>query len=162
MPDSEPSREKLQQRTKNILLHQLSRSAKTKQQLREILIKREIEPEIFEPILDRFEESLLIDDLAFAKGFVASRLARGGKSKAVLSRELSKRGVPAQFIEAALSDISQESELQAATELATKRIARMRQLDPEVIHRRLAGLLLRRGYSASVVSQALRRAKASE
>lgn len=162
MPDSEPNREKLQQRTRNILLHQLSRSAKTKHQLRELLIKREIDPEIFEPILDRFEESLLIDDLAFAKGFVASRLVRGGKSKAVLARELSKRGVSAALIEEALSGISAESELEAATELATKRLARMRQLEPEVVHRRLSGLLLRRGYSSAVVSQALRRAKASQ
>lgn len=160
MPDSEISREKLEQRTRNILLHQLSRSAKTKQQLRELLLKREIDPAIFEPILDRFEQSQLIDDLAFAKGFVASRL-RTGKSRSQLSRELAKRGVSRDFIEVALADVDRESELATASELAAKRLGRLANLDPEIAHRRIVGFLMRRGYSSEVVSQALRNAKAS-
>lgn len=158
MAELEVSREKLEQRTRNVLLHQLSRSAKTESQLRQILIRREIPAEVFEPILQRFVESQLIDDLAFARGFVASRIARGGKSRSAIARELSQKGVSAANIEQALEAINPESELQAATQLAAARMRRMANLEPEVMRRRITGLLMRRGYSSYVTSQALRNA----
>ncbi|MFM1778943.1 MAG: hypothetical protein RIS51_88 [Actinomycetota bacterium] len=158
MAEVEVSREKLEQRTRNVLLHQLSRSAKTESQCRQILIRREIPAEIFEPILKRFVESQLIDDLAFAKGFVASRLARGGKSRSAIARELTQKGVASHHIEVALEAIDQEFELEAATQLALSRMRRMSSLEPEVMRRRVTGLLMRRGYSSYVASQALRNA----
>jgi regulatory protein len=158
MAEVEVSREKLEQRTRNVLLHQLSRSAKTESQCRQLLTRREIPAEVFEPILKRFVESQLIDDLAFAKGFVASRLARGGKSRSAIARELSQKGVASHHIDVALEVMSPESELEAATELALSRMRRMGNLEPEVMRRRITGLLMRRGYSSYVTSQALRNA----
>ena len=60
------SPEKLEKRARNVLLFQLSRSMKTKWQLAQILEKREIPPEIAQPLLDRFEEVQLIDDSVFS------------------------------------------------------------------------------------------------
>ncbi len=158
MAEKEVAPEKLEQRTRNVLLHQLSRSAKTESQLRQILIKREIPSEIFEPIIQRFVESQLIDDLAFAKGFVASRVARGGKSRSAIARELARKGVSSDLIETALEGIDAEFELETATALAQSRLRRMSSLEPQVARRRLTGLLQRRGYSSYVISQALRKA----
>lgn len=157
-PNSELSPEKLEQRIRNVLLFQLGRSAKTEHQLRDMLFRREFPPEVFDPILQRFVESQIIDDRAYARGYVASRIACGGRSRAALGRELKQRGVAADLIDEALSGLDAEAELAQATDLARKRLMRGSNLDRATAERRLLGFLQRRGYSAGLAVRALRAA----
>lgn len=154
--------EKLEKRARNILLFQLGRSMKTEHQLRLLLAKREIPSEVAEPLLARFVEAQLIDDAQYARSFVASRLAVGGKSAALLRRELKLKGVSDEKIQAALSELDADQEFDIAVRLAKSRAARMASLDPEVRRRRLLGVLMRRGFSAGVASRAMAKALASE
>jgi len=159
---NEPSNEKLEQRAKNVLLFQLSRSMKTRYQLANILKKREIPDEIAELVLDRFTEAQLIDDAAFARAFVNSRLAISGKSKSVISRELKQKGVSVEDAAEALDAIDQELENQTAYSVAKKRYLQLSSLEPEVRKRRLMGFLMRRGFSSSLTSRILRDLEQSE
>ncbi len=161
MPN-EPTVEKLEQRAKNVLLFQLSRSMKTRYQLSQILKKREIPEEVAEAVLDRFTEAQLIDDAAFARAFVNSRMAVSGKSKTVIARELKQRGVSAQDAEQALSLIDSDLEDQTAYNVAKKRYQQLSTLEPEVRKRRLMGFLLRRGFSAGLAGRILRDLEQSE
>lgn len=161
MPN-EPSSEKLEQRAKNVLLFQLSRSMKTRYQLANILKKREIPDEIAEAVLNRFTEAQLIDDAAFARAFVNSRLAISGKSKSVIARELKQKGVSVEDSAEALNTIDQELENQTAYSIAKKRYLQLSSLAPEVRKRRLMGFLLRRGFSSSLTSRILRDLEQSE
>lgn len=161
MPN-EPSNEKLEQRAKNVLLFQLSRSMKTRYQLANILKKREIPDEIAEAVLDRFTEAQLIDDGAFARAFVNSRLAISGKSKSVIARELKQKGVSAEDAAAALDIIDPELENQTAYSVAKKRYQQLSSLAPEVRKRRLMGFLMRRGFSSGLTSRILRDLEQSE
>ena len=147
--------EKLERRARNILLHQLSRSMRTEQQLREVMIKREIPSEVFEPILVRFRESQLIDDQSFAGAYLSSRLA-AGKSVNAIRRELARKGVAASIIDFVCADVSLAEELERATALAKKRFQKLAGLEPAVARRRLQGYLARRGFASSVVISALR------
>lgn len=143
-----------------MLLYQLSRSIKSKDQCRKILAKRGIDSEIAERILDRFEEAQLIDDVVFARVFTNSRVNTKGLAKGAIARELREKGVNQTLIEDALVELDTESEQARATELAINRIRRMSGLETEVIKRRLAGFLGRKGYSGSVVGNATRAALA--
>ena len=148
--------DKLTQRAKNILLHQLSRSMKSKQQLRLVLEKREIPEEVAIAVLDRFEEAQLIDDREFARALVSSRLALGGKSRTAIARELRQKGVAETIIEDSLALMTKEVEADLALELATKRASRLEGLEKQVRYRRLTGYLARRGFSQSVISSTMR------
>ncbi|MEY4452775.1 MAG: hypothetical protein RIT51_453 [Actinomycetota bacterium] len=159
MSETSPSREKLESRARNVLLFQLSKGAKSKAQLRAILVKREIPEDIFEPILDRFEEAGLIDDKQFAAVVVNSRRNHKGLSKSAIKRELGTKGVAADVIDEALSEITSEQELETAQELAVKKLRAMSHLDKEVQDRRLSGYLGRKGYSGGVVYAAIRYAR---
>ncbi len=159
---NEPLDEKLEQRAKNVLLFQLSRSMKTRHQLAQILKKREIPEEIAIAVLDRFTEAQLIDDAAFARAFVNSRLAVSGKSKSVIARELKQRGVSPQDAEPALNLIDSELEDQTAYNVAKKRYQQLSNLEPEVRRRRLLGFLLRRGFSTGLATRILRDLEHSE
>jgi regulatory protein len=161
MPN-EPSIEKLEQRAKNVLLFQLSRSMKTRYQLANILKKREIPEEIANAVLDRFTEAQLIDDAAFARAFVNSRIAISGKSRSVISRELKQKGVSVEDAQEALSSIDQESEDKTAYSVAKKRYQQLSSLAPEVRKRRLMGFLMRRGFSGALASRILRDLEQSE
>lgn len=162
MMPNDPTPEKLEQRAKNVLLFQLSRSMKTRYQLANILKKREIPDDIANAVLDRFTEAQLIDDAAFARAFVNSRMAISGKSKSVIARELKQKGVSAQDAQDALSVIDSELEDQTAYSVAKKRYQQLSSLDPEVRRRRLMGFLLRRGFSSSLTTRILRDLEQSE
>ena len=161
MTANEPSPERLEKRARNVLLHQLARSMKTEEQLRQILVKREIPSEIAEPLLAKFVEVQLIDDLVFAKAFVASRIAAGGKSRAAIARELRSKGVRDSDSALALESLDSEKEQELANGLAMKRYSQLSKLDHDVRYRRLSGYLARRGFSSSVISQAIRNAQAA-
>ena len=170
--DSEPapilSPEKQEARARNVLLFQLSRSAKSKDQCRKILEKRGIDSEIAEKVLDRFEEAQIIDDAVFARAFTNSRIRGKGLAKTAIARELREKGVDQELIETALQDLDSESELARATELAVARarltqarqnrarVRRMSHLEKVVIQRRICGFLARKGYSGSIVQSATR------
>ena len=162
MMPNDPTPEKLEQRAKNVLLFQLSRSMKTRYQLANILKKREIPDDIANAVLDRFTEAQLIDDAAFARAFVNSRMAISGKSRSVIARELKQKGVSAQDAQDALSVIDSELEDQTAYSVAKKRYQQLSSLDPEVRRRRLMGFLLRRGFSSSLTTRILRDLEQSE
>ena len=158
MPSDNP--EKLEQRAKNILLHQLSRSMKSRHQLAEVLKKREIPDEIALRVLTRFEEAQLIDDKVFSEAFVRSRIS-AGKAASVIRRELKTRGIAEALIQQSTAQISTEQEAELAEELAAHRYVRMVNLEPEVAKRRLLGFLLRRGFSQQLAYQAVRKAMAA-
>lgn len=159
MAEKQPSKEKLESRTRNVLLFQLSKGAKSKAQLRAIMVKREIPEEIFEPILDRFEEAGLINDHAFAEVVVNSRRAHKGLSKSAIKRELGTKGVAAEIVEEVTSGITSEDELETAKELAARRIRQMSHLEKAVRERRLSGYLSRKGYAGGIVYAAIRYAE---
>jgi regulatory protein len=158
MPKSEA--EKLEERAKNVLFYQLSRSMKTRFQLFEILKRREIPVEIAEQVLDRFTEAQLIDDDLFAGAYVRTRL-ENGRSSSAIKMELRRKGVAQEIIEQHLSQIDAEVEQSIANQLATNRFSRMTALEPEVRKRRLMGFLQRRGFSQSVAVRAISSAAAN-
>lgn len=146
--------EKLEQRAKNVLLHQLSRSMKTRFQLQEILKKREIPDEIAQLALDRFTEAQLIDDAVFAAAYVRTRL-ENGRSVSAIRGELRRKGVAQELIEAELVGVDSDREQEIANKLAANSYSRILNLEAEVRKRRLLGFLQRRGFSQSIAYRAI-------
>lgn len=155
------SDEKLEQRAKNVLLHQLSRSMKTEHQLRQVLAKREIPDDIADSVINRFTEAQLIDDAAFARSFVASRIACGGKSRSVIRRELRQKGVPEELANQALEGLNRQTEAELALGLARKRLSALASYEREIQYRRLQGFLARRGFDSEIIRRTLSEVMAS-
>lgn len=147
------STDKLEQRARNILLFQLSKSPKSSSELSAILEKREIPAEIAEPIIQRFIEVGLIDDFAVAQSFVNHRRSQF-KAKRVITYELRKKGVEQSLIEKATDELG-DSDQEVANQAAVKRLRSLRNLEESVIRRRLLGYLQRRGFSGEISSRAI-------
>lgn len=150
------SPEKQETRARNVLLHQLARSAKSTSQLRKILEQREIDPEIADKVIERFTEVGLIDDAAYAETIVNSRRNYKGLAKSAIKRELNEKGVSQELVEEAISGITAEDDFESAKQLATRRFRQMAHLEKEVRTRRLAGYLQRKGYGSNAVFAAIK------
>lgn len=142
---------------REIALRQLTAKARTRAELEKAMAKRGVPEEAAEAVLDRFTELRLIDDAAYAQAW-AEGLQRRQKSKRVLAQELRRKGVDDEIIDEALEGIDDADEYAAALALARKKAAAMRDLEPQVRNRRLAGALARRGFSSAVVYRAIREA----
>jgi len=145
-----------------VLLYQLNRSIKSKKQLADILVAREIPDEIAHPLLDRFEDAGLINDATFAEAVVSSRTNTKGLSKAAIQRELRQKGVDEEIILNSTSYLDTEADYERALALVERRLRSMTSLQPEVRKRRLAGYLQRKGYSSAVVFSAIKQAESLE
>ena len=161
-PKFEPSQadldrtpEEWDERARNILINQLTRSAKTKHQLAQLLEKKFVPAEIAQHLLERFTEVGLIDDAAYARAFAHDKRLTRGLSKSAIKRELSQAGVDQDLILEAIEPIDSQSELDLAIRLVEKRWASVAKLDKDARYRRLSGYLGRRGFAGSIISSAI-------
>lgn len=138
-----------------IVLRRLTASPRTRAELERSLRERNVPDDVRERVLDRFTEVGLIDDAQYAAAFTESRRQRSGWSRRAIEAKLRERGVPRDVITEALVDVGGDDELRTARELASRRWERSGALAPEVRRRRMAAMLARRGYSATVVATVL-------
>lgn len=136
-----------------ILLRQLTRGPRTREQLAQACRKRGVPEDATTQVLDRFGELGLVDDDAYAQAWVASRHTGRGLSRRALRYELRQRGVSDESVEAALESLDVGDELAAATALVQRRLPSLSQHDRATRTRRLRGLLARRGYSSGLAAR---------
>jgi regulatory protein len=111
--------------------------------------------------LSRLEQVGLIDEEAFARAVVQSRMGSRAESRRVVAGKLAQAGVDPDAASAALDDAVEDDE-ERAFRLAEAKAARLRGGDPAVAFRRLFGLLARRGYAPELARRAASRALAVE
>ncbi|MFZ1384198.1 MAG: regulatory protein RecX [Propionicimonas sp.] len=140
---------------REIALRQLTVRARTEAELRAALARRHVPTEAVDEVVERFSEVGLLDDVAYARDWVASG-ERRFKSRRSLAQELAAKGVDRETIDSALESRDAEVELEAARALGRKKAAATQGLDPAVRYRRLAGALARRGFSGAVVAAVVR------
>lgn len=132
---------------RDIVLRQLTASAKSRDQLRRKLAEKEIPEDIAEQVLDRFEEVNLVDDTAFADAWVRGRARSRGLARSAIRRELRQKGIDDEQAEEALEQLTDEDEAQTARELVEKKLRSPSMgADREKEVRRIVGMLCRKGY----------------
>lgn len=138
-----------------LALRYLGIKPRTRNQLRQYLLRKELEEAYIEPALDRLENEKLVDDEEYARRFAASRMNSGLKGRLMIRQELQQRGVPKGIAADALAHMDSESELEAAVKLAHKK---SRSLKGELYQRKqkLMAVLLRRGFPGRIAKEALK------
>ncbi len=100
----------------------------------------------------------LIDDHRFASEVVRDQSSRRLAGDRAIRQALHAKGVAREEVDATLAEAGDESERAAA--LAARQADRMTSVPTEAAHRRILGLLMRRGYGYGVALEATRRALA--
>jgi regulatory protein len=145
-----------------ICLRMLTAAPRTRAQLADALKRRGVPDDAAEAVLSRFTDVGLIDDATFAASWVESRHYGRGLGRRALAAELDRRGVARTDIEAAVDQLSAETERATALSLVERKLASTVGQPYQARVRRLIGMLARKGYPAglafSVVREVLDRA----
>ena len=113
-------------------------------------------------MLDRLEDVRLVDDAAYADGWVRSRHVGRGLSRRAIGQELARRGVADEVASEALAGIDGHAEEERARALVTAKLPASRGLDLAVRTRRLIGMLARKGYPPGLATRVVREQLALE
>ncbi|MFQ6117201.1 MAG: regulatory protein RecX [Candidatus Bipolaricaulia bacterium] len=140
---------------KQYLLRLLRYRPRSRAEAESRLRKRGYSDELIREILTWAEDMGMIDDEAFAKLWIADRLERRPRGRALLRRELREKGVSPGLIERALDRAGMDEEALARS-LAAERLERYRKLSPEERRRRTLALLARRGFPFELSRRVLR------
>lgn len=140
----------------SIALYALAPRAKSRDELYKQLLKRGVESETAQAVLDSLELQGLLNDLEFAKLWSESRQRTKKLSKRVIAGELRIKGVSQDIINEVIEEIDDESEYSQAYLLAERKFNSISHLDPEVIYRRISALLARKGYGHGICARIMR------
>lgn len=140
----------------SIALYALAPRAKSRDELLKQLVKRGVDTDIANSVLDSLELQGLLNDLEFAKLWSESRQRSKKLSKRVIADELRAKGVSQDIINEVIEQIDDESEYAQALLLAQRKFNSISHLDPEVVYRRISGLLARKGYDHGICSKIMR------
>ena len=115
--------------------------------MRRKLMRKEYGQAIVDAVIADLTRLGYLDDARFAKtkALSAAQHKQHGKRRAKI--ELLKSGVSGDVADRAVEDVYETTDtMSVARELARKQAPRLKKLDPPVARRRLAGMLLRRGF----------------
>jgi regulatory protein len=139
-----------------LVLRRLDVAPRTRGELERYLAQRGIPDDVACAVLDRFTEVGLIDDRAYAQGWVRSRHGTRGLGKRAVAAELRRKGVADDVIAEALDPIDSEQERVRALDLARSRYPQVMGLPYPTQVRRLMGALTRRGYDVGLAGAVVR------
>ena len=147
-------------RTYDRALDMLARASRSARDLRRrLLLKGEPESEVAVTV-ERLIASGLLNDAAYARAFVRSKVMSQGFSRRRLQQELVKRGVARDVADAAIVEVLDDDEVDESANIervAQKKLRTLRGLDEETQRRRLFSYLARRGYEVDEVRSVVRR-----
>lgn len=114
-------------------------------------------------VLGRYAEVGLVDDTAFAKAWVTTRHHGRGLARRALAGELRRKGVEPAAVGEALEELDDDIETCTARTLVDRRLRVEQALRqrPDVMFRRLVGMLARKGYPAGIAIRVVKEALAA-
>jgi regulatory protein len=121
-------------------------------ELRRKLVRREYGDGVIDGVITDLLRMGYLDDarVAKTKAMSAAEHKHHGRRRAFM--ELIKAGVKKDVADAALNDVYTKTDsLEAARMLAEKKAGSLKRLDPQVARRRLAGMLMRRGFDYETI-----------
>ncbi|WP_251150706.1 regulatory protein RecX [Cellulosimicrobium sp. Marseille-Q4280] len=136
----------------------LTAAPKSRAELAQALARKGYPEHVVLPLLDRYEEVGLVDDAQYAEMLVRTRHSERGLSRRAISQELRRRGIDEDTSATALEQVDDDSEAEAARDLARSRLRRTAGLDRDVRIRRAVGTLARKGYSPGLAFEIVQRA----
>lgn len=160
-----PSPELPEDVARAVVLRRLAMGPRTRAQLREAVLGKDVPSDVADAVLDRFEQVGLVDDADFAREWVRIRHRDKGLSRRALAEELRRKGVAPDLVVAALDGtdgVDADDERAAAEALVARKLATTRGLDHAKRVNRLVGLLARKGYGPGLAADVVRRALAAD
>jgi regulatory protein len=157
MIEEPESRLPQEERAREICLRALERRMNSRRELELKLARKGVAADVASRVLDRLAEVGLVDDLAFARAFLASRQRSRPRGARGLAADLAARGVAREIVDRALAELEETEDPVASARRAVAAKLRALAARPADERRRKAEqFLLRRGFDYDTAREALR------
>jgi regulatory protein len=137
----------------------LERTRRTRRDLERRLKEKDFDAVTIASTLDRLAEVGLVDDVEYARAWLAGRWGRRPSGWRRLEQELRAKGVAQEDAQRAREVLGERGgapdEVESAAKLVAQARRRYARLDPQVQRQRLYALLARRGYDSDIIRRAL-------
>ena len=143
------------ERAKSLAWRALNKRDRTVDEVGGMLLGKRVEPAVADRVVTELLELGYLDDARYAERFAEDRRRLDGWGSERIARRLRELGVDQEHVDAALSGQDPEEELKAALELLRRRCRQPPETRAE--RDRALGILVRRGYTLELASDALRR-----
>ncbi len=133
-------------------MRQLETRLHSRAELRTKLKRHEFTEAIIDDVLNDLQRMGYVDDARFAETLAASAAEHKHHGRRRAYMELMKKGIDRTTADRALERVYETHDsLATARELALKRAPSLARFDRQTAHRRMAGMLLRRGYDYDTI-----------
>ncbi len=149
----------VRQRATEVAVRYLGMRPRSTHEIRDYLHRKGYSPETVETAVGRLTERGYLDDLAFARWWAENRAQFQPRGPHLIRQELRHKGVASATIDETLAEQAETVDTDAqALALARNKLRSFHKngLEPDVITRRLSGLLARRGYGYDIVRTVLK------
>lgn len=137
----------------NLALRFLSYRQRSRREIVEYLVRKDVPEEAIEAVTLRLMEQGLVDDAKFAASWIASRQSLRPRSRRVLEQELLQKGLDRQTVHVALEELDEDVQEQALIHIIERRRRQSRYQDHDKLMQYLAG----QGFTYGQIKKALER-----
>lgn len=127
---------------------------RSENEIRQRLLQHKEKDDVIEYVIERLKQSGLLNDNAFAKGWIENRAELRPRSRRALAYELSQRGVERSVIETNLAEIDDD---EMAYRAAQKKARKLKDVDWNDFRSKLYRYLAQRGFNYAASQQAISR-----
>ncbi|MER1986734.1 MAG: recombination regulator RecX [Solibacillus sp.] len=139
----------------NKALGYLSFQMRSEHEVRQKLLQAEYGAAVVEEAIRKLERLGFLNDESYSKALVETRKRTAKKGPAAIRQDLIKKGIDKNLQEQVLEGFSHSEQIEIASELAAKQMRASNGKTPMQVKQKAQDLLLRKGYSYSVVKEVL-------
>lgn len=143
------------QKAFNSAIHYLSYRMRSEKETFQYLEEKGYEPPIIQEVIHRLKDRNYINDAQFAEAFVKNAINTADKGPSVIRRELLEKGICESFIDQALSQFSEELQLEKAIKLCEKLKRKKKASSKKLLQQELYAMLMRKGYGGTIAKVAI-------
>lgn len=141
------------------VLHFLSFRMRSEKEVRDYLSNKQYEEEVITKIITKLSKEKYIDDLAFCRLFIQSRVNTSLKGPNLLKQELLQKGVKNALINEGLKEYSLETQLSKATTLIDKKRNSWKGVSTQQLKQKMGQFLVAKGFSFEIAEKCIETAE---
>lgn len=139
----------------NQAINFLSYQMRSEQEVRKKLLAGGHGESVVEEAIHKLEKQGFLNDETYSKALLETKKRTSKKGPRAIVSELAKKGIDKSLSQEVMKQYSYEEQVENAKELADKVIRSAKQQTPAQTKQKIQDLLMRKGYSFSVVSEVL-------
>lgn len=132
------------------VINYLSYRMRTKQEIKDYLVKKEVDAEHINKIMDKLTKEGLIDDEQFAESFVRTRIETSDKGPMLVKKELIEKGVLETIANRAVDVYTYELQYDKALKWAEKRLQQTTKHSFRKRGQQIQATLMQKGFTQEV------------